>query len=120
MTPLATLVWLLNALADTIGQLAFKAAAVHGSEEQGIKRWIAMAKNKWIWIGVFSYVFEILLWLAFLSLVPLSVGVLLGSFNILVVMIGGRIFFNEKITKRRVAAISLIAAGVCFVGWSGG
>lgn len=118
MTPIATLIWVLNLFTDTIGQLAFKAAALHGGEEEGFAHWKAMIASKWIWIGLSAYVFEILLWLAFLSMVPLSLAVLLGSFNILCVMIGGRILFGEKITGRRTAAVSLIALGVVLVGWS--
>lgn len=119
MTLVATTVWMLNLLTDTIGQLAFKAAAVHGGDEDGLKRWFVMMKNKWLWIGLVAYVFEILLWLAFLSLVPLSVAVLLGSFNIFCVMLGGRIWFDEKITKRRALSVTLVALGVVLVGWAG-
>ena len=118
MSPLAFLVWMLNLLSDTVGQLAFKAAAVHGGDESGVQRWLAMARNHWIWLGLVAYVAEVTLWLAFLSLAPLSLAVLLGSLNIMCVMVGGRIFFKEQITKRRMLAVSLIALGVVFVGAS--
>jgi len=118
MTPLATLLWLGNIIFDTIGQLAFKAAATVDQDLDGLARWKAMACDRWIWLGVASYVVEIFLWLAFLSLVPLSQGVLVGSINILAVMLGGRIFFGEQLTQRRVAATVLIATGVAFVGWA--
>ena len=118
MTPIATLVWVFNLLSDTVGQLAFKAAAVHGGDVDGLARWLAMAKNKWIWIGLAAYVIEIVLWIGLLSMIPLSMAVLLGSLNIMCVMLGGRIFFEEKITRRRTLAVSLIAAGVALVGWS--
>ena len=77
-----------------------------------------MAKHMWIWIGLLAYVAEILLWIAFLSLVPLSLGVLLGSLNIFCVLVGGRVFFGEKITKRRATAVTLIVIGVTLVGLS--
>lgn len=118
MTPLATLLWALVLAFDTFGQLSFKAAAVSGSDSDGIERWWVMLKNHWIWLGVFSYVFEFFLWLAFLSLVPLSMGVLMGCVNILTVMIGGRILFNEALTPKRIGAICMIALGVTLVGWS--
>ena len=64
-------------------------------------------------IGVFS----VLLWLAVLSLVPLSLAVLVGSIDSLAVSVGGRIVFGEALTLRRTGCISLIAVGVALVGW---
>lgn len=60
---------------DTAGQLAFKAASA--VEEDGLGQWRAMASRHWLWLGIGFCVGEFFLWLAFLSLVPLSEGVLL-------------------------------------------
>ena len=73
-------------------------------------------KRPALWLGIFAYVAEFLLWLAFLTLVPLSEGILLGSINIIVIMILGRFFFNEKLTPMRVIGIGLVALGVAIVG----
>jgi drug/metabolite transporter (DMT)-like permease len=110
------LLWLGNILLDTIGQLAFKAAAVAPNEDKGMQYWFTMARLPWIWIGVGSYVMEFLLWLAFLSLVPLSTGILLGSINIVAVMLAGRWLFHEKLTRLRILGIALVAVGVAIVG----
>lgn len=117
MTPLAVLFWIANILFDTIGQLSFKAAAISPGGLSGLARWRRIFGNRWIWIGASAYIAEFLLWLAFLSLVPLSQAVLVGSVNILAVMLGGRIFFAEKLTTRRTGAALLIACGVALVGW---
>lgn len=117
MSPLVTLIWLLNMMTDVVGQLSFKAAAVRAGDAEGLARWQVMLTGKWIWLGIFAYVLEVVLWLALLSMVPLSVGVLLGSFNIICVMIGGRVCFGEKITRHRAAAVALITLGVALVGW---
>jgi len=45
---------------------------------------------------------------------------LLGSINIVVIMIAGRILFREKLTPLRVTGILLVTAGVCIVGIAGG
>ncbi|EMH4161746.1 EamA family transporter [Pluralibacter gergoviae] len=116
MSQLTLLLWFLNVAVDTVGQLAFKAAA-HGSVEySGLRQWLFMLRRPWIWLGVGCYVVEFVLWLAFLALVPLSVGVMLGSINVVVIMIAGRLWFNEKLSRWRVAGILLIAAGVGVVG----
>lgn len=118
MTPVATVLWLCVLIFDTSGQLAFKAAASRAGHEDGLARWRYMLANYWIWIGVLSYVAEFFIWTAFLSLVPLSLGVLVGSVNILAVMIGGRLLFNEALTRKRMVGIAMIAVGVALVGWA--
>ena len=116
MSPLAIVCWLLNLFFDTTGHLSFKAAATVADDVHGIARWRTMAGDKWIWIGAVSFAFEFVIWIAFLSLVPLSVGVLMGSVDIIAIMIGGRIFFAEKLTPKRIAAAILITLGVALVG----
>lgn len=118
MSNLAIILWLLNMALDTGGQLAFKQAA--GTPGDGLDRWRAMAGRPWLWLGIACYAGEFLAWTAFLSTVPLSQGVLLGSVNIIIVMIAGRLLFAERLSRLRVAGISLIAIGVAFVGLGGG
>ncbi|HEU4670954.1 MAG TPA: EamA family transporter [Dyella sp.] len=115
--PLLTVVlWLANVVLDTGGQLAFKAAAGDPDAGDGLARWKHMAARPWLWLGVGCYVFEFLVWIAFLSLVPLSEGVLLGSINIVAIMVAGRFLFGEKLTRMRVAGILLVSVGVAIVG----
>ena len=111
---LATTLWALNVALDTTGQLCFKAAARRGGP--GSEGWLRMARQPWIWLGVAAFGAEFLTWLAFLTLVPLSRGVLLGSINIVVIMLAGRWVFREALTPLRVAGILLISAGVAVVG----
>jgi drug/metabolite transporter (DMT)-like permease len=108
--------WLANVLLDTGGQLAFKAAAGDERAGDGLARWKYMLARPWIWVGMACYVFEFVVWIAFLSLVPLSEGVLLGSINIVAVMLAGRLLFRERLSPLRVAGILLVAAGVAIVG----
>ncbi len=119
MSTTVFLLWFANIVLDTFGQLSFKAAAAAPQLGEGLARWKAMARRPWIWLGVACYVGEFLVWLAFLSLVPLSEGVLLGSINIVAVMIAGRILFAEKFSPLRTAGILLVAAGVAVVGLGG-
>ncbi len=116
MPSLVVTLWLLNIILDTAGQLAFKAAAVQPALGDGVARWKAMARQPWIWVGIACYIGEFLVWLAFLSLLPLSQGVLLGSINIVAVMLAGRLLFGERLSPLRTAGILLVAAGVAVVG----
>jgi len=117
MLPLATLLWASNLLCDVAGQLAFKAAADSAADANGFGRWLRLLTDRWTWIGIGAFVAEFLLWLAFLSMVPLSLAVLVGSADIVAVMIGGWLCFGEALTARRCVAAALITIGVALVGW---
>lgn len=116
MPAIAIVLWMANVLVDSGGQLAFKAAAGDPDAGAGVARWKWMLSRRWIWVGIVCYVAEFVLWLSFLSLVPLSEGVLLGSINIVAIMIAGRYWFAEKLTRLRVAGMLLISIGVAVVG----
>ncbi|MDL5037085.1 EamA family transporter [Comamonas resistens] len=116
LSPLVVTLWVLNVLVDSGGQLAFKAAASEPGDRDGMERWRFMLARPWLWVGIACYVAEFLVWLAFLSLVPLSDGVLLGSINIVAIMILGRVLFREKLAPMRVVGIVLVSIGVAIVG----
>lgn len=116
LSPLVVTLWVLNVLVDSGGQLAFKTAASEPGQRNGVERWRFMLARPWLWVGIVCYVVEFLVWLAFLSLVPLSDGVLLGSINIVAIMILGRVLFREKLAPMRVAGIVLVSIGVAVVG----
>ncbi|MDR0881122.1 MAG: EamA family transporter [Candidatus Adiutrix sp.] len=119
MSALAIIIWVVNITLDTAGQLSFKAAAVQSSAHSGLDNWRDMAGHPWIWLGVLCYIGEFICWVAFLSLVDLSMGVMLASINIVAIMVAGRIFFAEKLTRWRLAGLVLVTAGVALVGLSG-
>ena len=116
ITPLAACLWLGNSILDTVGQLCLKRAAVeHNGLDERI-RWQRMAQAPWLWLGLGCFTVEFFVWLAFLSLVPLSTGVLLGTVNIVAIMIAGRFVFQEAFTPLRVTGMLLISMGVLLVG----
>ncbi|WP_392558997.1 EamA family transporter [Orbus mooreae] len=118
MSLLAIILWLSNIAFDTLGQVAFKYAAVSKKESDGVEYWKALFSNGWLWLGITAYVAEFLLWLAFLTLVPLFQGVLMVSLNIITVMIVGRLLFGEKLTNLRLIGMFFILIGVILVGAS--
>ena len=110
-------IWALNILLDSGGHFAFKLAAVEPDANASLMgHWRHMLARPWLWLGIVCFVGEFVVWLAFLSLVPLAQGVLLGMVSIVVVMIGGRIVFHEHLTRPRVIGMILIVAGVAIVG----
>ncbi len=116
MSQLAVLLWLANIVLDTVGHLAFKHAALTDHENEW-QRWRLMLSTPMIWIGVFCFAFEFLVWLALLSLIPLSLAVMLGAINIAVVMYAGKLFFKERLDRLRVAGMWLVTLGVALAGF---
>lgn len=119
MSPLALTLLAAVLIGNTAGQLLLKAASVRADRAGDDGHWRALLADPLLWLGLVIYVAEFFIWLAFLSLVPLWQGVMIACIDILLVMVGGRIFFGEHITPPRIFAISLIAVGVLMVGLGG-
>ncbi|MHB8535315.1 MAG: EamA family transporter [Sulfuricaulis sp.] len=115
MSKLAVFFWLLNILLDTAGHLAFKSAAVTEHEVE-LQRWKIMLASPPIWIGIGCFCLEFGVWFALLSLIPLSLAMLIGSINIVVVMLAGRLLFQERLDRMRLIGMCLIALGVALAG----
>lgn len=110
-------VWLLNIILDSGGHFAFKLAAIEPDAGSSmLAHWRHMLARPWLWVGIVCFVGEFVVWLGFLSLVPLAQGVLLGMFSIVVVMVGGRIVFHEHFSRSRIIGMVLICLGVAIVG----
>ena len=56
-----------------------------------------------------------MLWIAFLSAVPLSQGMLLAALQIVVIYLAGRVLFHEPGSWLRVAGVGLVTLGVAIV-----
>lgn len=115
MSRLAGALWVLNIFLDTIGHLSFKAAATtKATAEQN--RWRRMFGSVYLWSGIVCFCLEFAVWFALLSLIPLSQAVLIGSIDIVVVMLAGRLLFRERLDPLRLSGMALIAAGVALAG----
>jgi len=115
LSKLAILFWILNIVLDTAGHLAFKHAAIAEHETEW-HRWKVMFSSLPMWIGITCFCLEFVVWLALLSIVPLSLGMLVGSINIVVVMVAGKILFGERLDRMRVAGMCFITIGVALAG----
>ncbi|MHB8622364.1 MAG: EamA family transporter [Sulfuricaulis sp.] len=115
MSNFAIFVWLLNAVVDTVGHMAFKSAAIteHDSEWH---RWKKMLSSVPLWIGIACFCLEFTLWLILLSILPLSLGVLLGTINMVAIIVAGRVLFHELLEPMRVLGVIFITFGVVLVG----
>ena len=100
---------------DTTGHMVFKSAAMAENETEW-QRWKVMLTSLPLWIGISCFCLEFVIWLALLSLVPLSLAMLVASINIVTVMLAGKILFNEKLDGMRITGMWLMTIGVALVG----
>jgi drug/metabolite transporter (DMT)-like permease len=117
LSRLAIFFWIANILLDTTGHLAFKFAAVTEHEVE-LQRWKTMLSSPPLWIGIACFGLEFGVWFALLSLIPLSLAILIGSVNIVVVMLAGRLLFHERLDRMRMTGMWLIAIGMLLAGVS--
>lgn len=115
MPQAAIFFWILNVVLDTTGHLAFKATAITEHENEW-QRWKKMLALPYMWLGIFCFLLEFLVWLALLSLVPLSLAMLIGSINVVAVMLAGKALFGERLDRMRVAGMWFITIGVALAG----
>lgn len=115
MSNLAILVWIMNIVVDTVGHMAFKSAAITDHESEW-HRWKKMLSSIQLWVGIVCFCLEFVLWLVLLSILPLSSGVLLGTINMVAIMVAGRVLFRELLDPMRVLGMIFIILGVVLVG----
>jgi drug/metabolite transporter (DMT)-like permease len=115
LSTLAILVWIMNIAVDTVGHMAFKSAAITEHESEW-HRWKKMLASIPLWVGIVCFCLEFALWLVLLSILPLSSGVLLGTINMVAIMVAGRLLFRELLDPMRVLGIIFIILGVVLVG----
>ena len=113
--PSSLALWLLIVLAASVGQLSFKAAAADPANDGLPAGWLRMLRRPWIWLGTGSFLLHFVLWIAFLSAVPLSQGMLLAALQIVVIYAAGRLLFHEPGSWLRLGGVGLVALGVAIV-----
>jgi len=118
MTFTAWLLLMAVLVLDTVSHLLLKSASIRADQRSDSQTEFlsALAVDSRFWVAILCFVALLVTWVGFISLVPLSQGVMAGSITIVGVMIGGRIAFGEAITPPRLLAVGLISLGVLIVG----
>ena len=117
--------WILFVVAvslDTLGTVLFK----HGSNQLPESKqlgWrghteniLGALKRKEIALGVLVYIVEYIIWIGFLSTMPLSAAYPLSSVTIVMILLASWLFLGEKIGKNRWLGALLIISGMFLVG----
>jgi len=73
-------------------------------------------KTKEIALGIFLYIIEYVLWIAFLASVEISKAFPLSSIQIVLILLASKFILKERITHRRLIGGVLIMIGIYLVG----
>ena len=113
--PSSFALWMLIVFLASTGQLSFKAAAADPTTAGLLGGWLRMLRRPWLWVGIGCFLMHFVLWIAFLSAVPLSEGMMLAALQIVVVYAAGRVLFHEPGSWLRLGGVALVALGVAIV-----
>jgi drug/metabolite transporter (DMT)-like permease len=115
LSPSSVALWVLIVLLASSGQLSFKAAAADPTSDGLLAGWLRMLRRPWLWVGIGCFLLHFVLWIAFLSSVQLSEGMMLAALQIVVVFVAGRVLFHEPGSWLRLGGVALISLGVAIV-----
>jgi multidrug transporter EmrE-like cation transporter len=116
VTTTASALLALAILLEVAGQLCFKLGLDRIPDEaRGLGLWSRIALSPWIGGGIAAYALEFPVWLAVLSLAPLSAAFPAASLGYVGVAVACRFILGEPIGRRRIAAMALVVLGVALV-----
>ncbi len=117
--------WILFVMAvslETLGTVLFKHGtnklpeSVHRGWQGHLSNIINALKRKEIALGVFVYIIEYIIWIGFLSTMPLSAAYPLSSITIVLILLASSLFLGEKVGKHRWLGAALIIGGLFLIG----
>lgn len=118
MTPTAWMLLMAMLVFDSASHLMLKAASARAHDDTRDMHFLRrLIRVPIFWLAIAAFVGMMVVWIGFYSVVGLAQGVMAGCITIAGVMIGGRIYFGEKITPARLFAAAMIGVGVVLVGW---
>jgi len=110
---------LISVVLGVFGQISLK----HGMKQVGklelkdllTPKVVYLAREGFIILGIFLYIFATLIWLVVLSQEEISFAYPLVSIGYIIVAILGKILFNENLSLFRMTGILLIVLGVYLI-----
>ncbi len=103
---------------DVFGQLALKLGAnrLPTPDAVGLPAFLyRLTREPWLLSGIAIYAVEFVVWIRVLALVPLGIAFPIASLNILGIVLAGRLYLDEPVSRRQWAGAALITTGVAIV-----
>jgi drug/metabolite transporter (DMT)-like permease len=113
-TALALLVFCI--LMEIGKELSFKVAATRAADAKSYAT--AVAAQPLMWLGVILWAIETIGWVLTLQLAPLALAYSINSFVYAGIPLAGALLLKERLSKRKMAGVAMVTAGVLCVAAS--
>lgn len=107
--------FILSAIFESYGQVAFKKAASSANHLSGYCYFTGLAKSYHLYLGIVSYLGEMAVWLYLIANLPLSVAFPLSGLQEMILVLLATLIFREKVPRCAWFGVLLIAIGVSLV-----
>jgi uncharacterized membrane protein len=111
-------------LLNAIGQTFFKKTAnvlampPSGNIRSVLNFFIQVLRSKWVWLGLVSMGFGLILWICALSRGDLSLVYPIGSIHYLMVIFSAWLFLREKIDRYKILGTVFVIIGILLIARS--
>ena len=119
MSPLADVLIAVSISLEVVGQTCLKVGLNRipqaPSPVGGLSFWYRAFSNFWVVLGIGAYAAEVCVWLAVLTVAPLSEAFPIISLSYCGVAVSSHFFLGEKLGRRKLLAMAMIVVGVTIV-----
>lgn len=105
-----------GAIMESTTQLCLKKGAIVHKEISGFAYYLKLIKNKWVIIGILSYLVEMVIWIVLLSYIPLSIAFPLTGLQKIIIVLFSVLILKEKVSKLEWLGVGIITMGIVIIG----
>ncbi|OGL50926.1 MAG: hypothetical protein A3C43_01860 [Candidatus Schekmanbacteria bacterium RIFCSPHIGHO2_02_FULL_38_11] len=108
-----------GAAMESVTQICLKKGAGIHSGTDGLAYYIKLLKNKWVIIGILSYLVEMVIWIVLLSYIPLSIAFPLTGIQKIFIILFSLFVLKEKISKTEWIGVAITSLGIAVIVQAG-
>lgn len=104
--------FILGAALESVTQISLKKGAIIHGDIRGFGYYLKLLREKWVIIGILSYVVEMAVWVILLSAIPLAIAFPLTGIQQVILILISAFIFKETISKSECLGMVLILIGI--------
>lgn len=104
--------FVVSAILESIAHICLKKGSLRCAMKSGGQYYLAVMTTGYVWLGIFAYLIEMLVWLYILSRLPLSIAFPASGIQKIVMVLLAVFVLREPMKKREGIAMVLIGIGL--------
>ncbi len=97
---------------EALGQLSLKKCALASASLSGIKYYLSLFKNIYLFIGITLFLLEFIAWVFILTRLPLNIAFPLTGIQQLIIILFSFFFLKEKINFAQWIGVGMVIMGI--------